>query len=366
MTASRLGELDAGIASLKRRANTRTSASPQPALERIQRSVRNVDVAIRDRQQTVDDLSRRVSALRLREGSELRSREGSPFPSSPKSPPVRPARAVSTPNKPAPRSSVIAHGSPPKTLNASDTPERPAAPAPSLEPTAAMRAAAKDDGTRRRTVARTLERASKDKDAKVAPVTLISRATPASTSTSAPKKAPSLVAHASVARGPVMLDAVPVPGSVQLGASQRSLSASQSGLAESKPALGSSTSAPAPVPAAPAAAAAAAPPTPAPAAAPAPPAPSTPAPAPPASGFSGFAGIKLQLSPSTFSTAAPAERAPRSSLRSSNSKSSHSPAAKLSSTPVVPATGNTGTLFGGVVPPKPKEEGHKKPTGFVR
>jgi hypothetical protein len=53
-------------------------------------------------------------------------------------------------------------------------------------------------------------------------------------------------------------------------------------------------------------------------------------------------------------------------LRSSNSKSSHSPAAKLSSTPVVPATGNTGTLFGGVVPPKPKEEGHKKPTGFVR
>lgn len=37
----------------------------QPPLERIQRSVRNIDAAIRERQQTIDELSRRVASLRV-------------------------------------------------------------------------------------------------------------------------------------------------------------------------------------------------------------------------------------------------------------------------------------------------------------
>lgn len=37
----------------------------QPALERVQKSVRNVDSAIRDRQQTIDELSKRISSIRL-------------------------------------------------------------------------------------------------------------------------------------------------------------------------------------------------------------------------------------------------------------------------------------------------------------
>ena len=47
----------------------------QPALEKVQRSVRNVDASIRDRQQTVDDLARRIGSLRL--FTPDRSREGS-------------------------------------------------------------------------------------------------------------------------------------------------------------------------------------------------------------------------------------------------------------------------------------------------
>lgn len=37
----------------------------QPPLERIQRSVRNIDVAIQQKQQTIDELSRRVASLRV-------------------------------------------------------------------------------------------------------------------------------------------------------------------------------------------------------------------------------------------------------------------------------------------------------------
>lgn len=346
ITDSRLSELDAGIASLKRRANG--PSSPSQNLERIQRSVRNVDVAIRDRQQSIDELARRVSSLRVREGSELRSREGSPFASATASPaPVRQAR-TSTPK----RSSASAAHSSPRSFETPEAPESPAPP-PSLEPTDAMRAAAKQDGTLRRNVGRALAQVSKRKG-EPAPVTLISRATPVSTSTAKPKPkaAPSLVEHASVARGPVMLDAMPIPGSVRLGASKGVASGAQP-----------------PTPS---------PPTPSPQTQPQPqpqsawpstaahvtPAQSTPAP-PPAPAPGGFAGIKLELSPSAFTSTASSERAPRSSLRSSNFKSSHTPAVKLSSTPTLPPAGGGGTLFGGVSPSR-KEEARKAPPGFVR
>jgi len=51
------------------------STSP---LERLQRSARNVDSAIRDRQQTVDDLAKRIGAVRI--ATQPRSREGSAAP----------------------------------------------------------------------------------------------------------------------------------------------------------------------------------------------------------------------------------------------------------------------------------------------
>ncbi|WWD00126.1 hypothetical protein V866_007034 [Kwoniella sp. B9012] len=78
---TKIEELEASIAGLKRRAELREqgrSNTPQPALERVQRSVRNIDAAIRDRQQTIDDLARRIGGVRL----SSPSRSGSPAPSS--------------------------------------------------------------------------------------------------------------------------------------------------------------------------------------------------------------------------------------------------------------------------------------------
>nr|XP_019047643.1 hypothetical protein I302_04259 [Kwoniella bestiolae CBS 10118]OCF26573.1 hypothetical protein I302_04259 [Kwoniella bestiolae CBS 10118] len=78
---TKIEELEASIAGLKRRAEMREQGrgnSQQPALERVQRSVRNIDAAIRDRQQTIDDLARRIGGIRLASPS----RAGSPTPSS--------------------------------------------------------------------------------------------------------------------------------------------------------------------------------------------------------------------------------------------------------------------------------------------
>lgn len=107
MTEARLDELDAGIAGLKRRSKPQQRG---PALERIQRSVRNMDVAMRDRQQAIDDLSRRVSGLRL---GHSHSRESS-----------------------------LAPEEPPKGQAAARPQAAAAAPKPSVEPTDEMRAAA--------------------------------------------------------------------------------------------------------------------------------------------------------------------------------------------------------------------------------
>lgn len=380
MTDSRLSELDAGIASLKRRANASTNKSPNSgqALERIQRSVRNVDVAIRDRQQVVEELSKRVSIMRLREGSsELRSREGSPFPSSPAH--ARASTPTATPSKsqsktPTKLSDAIAHGSPTKRSQTLDTPD---APRPSLMPTDAQREAVKEDDTLRRNVANAL--AGRKMEKNKAPVTLISRATPASTSATAKEKEkkkmskPSLVEHASVARGPVLLDAVPVPGSVQLGSSLTKSLSSSTGPPPAQPqaqaqwqqpaqpaqplaAPGAWSSTPAPPTSGPAAVTLAQAPTATPAT------PVTPAAPPPSGGF-GFGSIKLELSPSTFTSTAPTDRTPRG--RGGSSSKAHATAPKLTSTPVLPAAGAGGTLFGGV-PLTKSDEQRRAPTGFVR
>ncbi|KAK6904192.1 hypothetical protein I203_107708 [Kwoniella mangroviensis CBS 8507] len=78
---TKIEELEASIAGLKRRAELREqgrSNTQQPALERVQRSVRNIDAAIRDRQQTIDDLARRIGGVKL----SSPGRSGSPAPSS--------------------------------------------------------------------------------------------------------------------------------------------------------------------------------------------------------------------------------------------------------------------------------------------
>ncbi|WVF70427.1 hypothetical protein IAT40_005217 [Kwoniella sp. CBS 6097] len=79
VTESRLEELDSSINGLRRKAERHEQgrgASQQPALERVQRSVRNIDAAIRDRQRTIDDLARRIGGIRL--GSPVQTGSGSP------------------------------------------------------------------------------------------------------------------------------------------------------------------------------------------------------------------------------------------------------------------------------------------------
>ncbi|OCF34018.1 hypothetical protein I316_04364 [Kwoniella heveanensis BCC8398] len=81
ITESRLEELESSINGLRRKAERHEQGrgdSQPPALERVQRSVRNIDAAIRDRQQTIDDLARRIGGMRLaspgRAGSSTLSR----------------------------------------------------------------------------------------------------------------------------------------------------------------------------------------------------------------------------------------------------------------------------------------------------
>nr|XP_018265939.1 uncharacterized protein I303_02316 [Kwoniella dejecticola CBS 10117]OBR88097.1 hypothetical protein I303_02316 [Kwoniella dejecticola CBS 10117] len=74
---SKIEDLDASITGLRRRAEQREqgkATSQQPALERVQRSVRNIDAAIRDRQQTIDELARRIGGI----GIQSPSKSGSP------------------------------------------------------------------------------------------------------------------------------------------------------------------------------------------------------------------------------------------------------------------------------------------------
>ncbi|KAK4685887.1 hypothetical protein P7C73_g4252, partial [Tremellales sp. Uapishka_1] len=65
MTETRLEELDAGIIGLKRKIDRKENSKSSSSLpfERIQRSVRNVDAAIRDRLQAVDDLTKRINSI---------------------------------------------------------------------------------------------------------------------------------------------------------------------------------------------------------------------------------------------------------------------------------------------------------------
>ncbi|EIW68597.1 hypothetical protein TREMEDRAFT_74106 [Tremella mesenterica DSM 1558] len=73
----RLDELESLIAGLKRK--DRHSIST-PALERVQRSVRNVDAAIRSRQETIEDLSHRISSMRLNTPTRHFGTRSSPSP----------------------------------------------------------------------------------------------------------------------------------------------------------------------------------------------------------------------------------------------------------------------------------------------
>ncbi|WRT65194.1 uncharacterized protein IL334_002137 [Kwoniella shivajii] len=95
---TKIEELDASIAGLRRRAERQEQGrinSQQPALERVQRSVRNIDAAIRDRQQTIDDLARRIGSIRL----SSPSRAGSPGPSISRSTPRKPMIPSTTTTK---------------------------------------------------------------------------------------------------------------------------------------------------------------------------------------------------------------------------------------------------------------------------
>lgn len=66
-------QLENLLAGLKRRAERQEHRQnpSQPPLERIQRSVRNIDAAIRERQQTIDELSRRIASLRVSTPREI-------------------------------------------------------------------------------------------------------------------------------------------------------------------------------------------------------------------------------------------------------------------------------------------------------
>lgn len=330
MTESRLSELDTGIGGLKRRASERPRG--QPALERIQRSVRNIDTAIRDRHAAVDELARRVSGLRLRSVS----REGTPGPGSPAPARHTPRITLAQALKPA---------------------ETPAKAKPALRPQEDVRAA----------VASALDRPRPRITRKDAPVTKVKGAKGG------------IVAHASVARGPVSVDSIPQPGTAVVAGPSRT----PSRLNRSARAAMPSTPAPAPVPAPTQAAPLVAPvpvpaqtpgtpkpapafgalgsafgATPPPAAAATPPATATPPSTTPGSSpFSGFAGIKLQLDPGDVSSGTP-------SRRGGSSQRAHQGAAKFtgSATAAAPSTGG---LFGNVAPPKPATD-EKKPAGYFR
>ncbi|EKC98548.1 hypothetical protein A1Q2_07144 [Trichosporon asahii var. asahii CBS 8904] len=333
MTESRLSELDTGIAGLKRRASERPRG--QPALERIQRSVRNIDTAIRDRHAAVDELARRVSGLRLRSVS----REGTPGPS------------IGSPARHTPRKSSVTLQ---QALKPVETPAKPA-----LRPQEDVRDA----------VAKALDRPRPRITRKDAPVTKIKGAKGG------------IVAHASVARGPVSVDSIPRPGTAVIAGPSRT----PSRLNRSARAATPSTQAPTPAPARteappplaapvpiPAAQVPATPkPGPAfgafgsafgatpPAAAPTPPgaAATPPSTTPGSSPFAGFAGIKLQLDPGDVSSGTP-------SRRGGTSQRAHQGAAKFTGSTTVSAP-TSGGLFGNVAAPKPATD-EKKPAGYFR
>lgn len=331
MTESRLSELDTGIGGLKRRASERPRA--QPALERIQRSVRNIDTAIRDRHAAVDELARRVSSLRLRPAS----REGTPGPGSPRH---------------TPRKSSV-------TLAQALKPETPQA-KPALRSAEDVRAA----------VAHALDRPRPRVTRKEAPVTKVKGAKGG------------IVAHASVARGPVSVDSVPPPGTAVIAGPSRTpsrlnRSARAATPSTPVPAAASSSSQPqtqAAQTAAPSAPAAAQQATPKPApsfgafgsafGSTPPPQPNTPAASTPpstttpsTSPFAGFAGIKLQLDPGEVTSGTP-------SRRGGSTQRSHQGAAKFTGSASA-ASPSSGGLFGNVAPPKPATD-DKKPSGFFR
>lgn len=347
MTESRLSELDTGIGGLKRRASERPRG--QPALERIQRSVRNIDAAIRDRHAAVDELSRRVGGLRLRPAS----REGTPGPG-----PGSPAAARHTPRK----SSVTLA----QALKPAETPAKTAAPKAQED----VRAA----------VAHALDRPRPRIARKDAPVTKVKGAKGG------------IVAHASVARGPVSVDSIPQPGTAVVAGPSRTPSRLNRSAQSSAPSTSAQPAASVSAPAAPRAAPPTFAPTPVPIAAPTPATPklapafgalgtafgATPPPAaaavaaatPPASSspatgtpgtspFAGFAGIKLQLDPGDVSSGTP-------SRRGGTSQRAHQGAAKFtgSATAAAPSTGG---LFGSVAPPQAGAgSDEKKPAGFFR
>ncbi|ORY23814.1 hypothetical protein BCR39DRAFT_342959 [Naematelia encephala] len=66
-TESQLEELETALAVFKRDTSSDSSkkANGDPVVERIQRSVRAVDTALQERLQTIDELSRRIDAIRV-------------------------------------------------------------------------------------------------------------------------------------------------------------------------------------------------------------------------------------------------------------------------------------------------------------
>jgi len=142
----------------------------QPALERVQRSVRNVDAAIRDRQQTVDDLARRIGSIRLAKLG--RSREGSVAPSSiRREQPASPSQSTISPSR-----------------ISFDTPD---------DVVADVEAILDRDSSRIQ---------NRIKGMKIA------RLTQGGTKPGSK----GYLAHASLANGPIMIDALPLPGSLPI------------------------------------------------------------------------------------------------------------------------------------------------------
>ncbi|KAK8846598.1 hypothetical protein IAR55_005684 [Kwoniella newhampshirensis] len=162
---SRLEELDESVAGLKRRAERREQGregSSQPALERVQRSVRNIDAAIRDRQQTIDELARRIGSIRLSNSPSRASRAGSP--------------AVST---------IASHHQTLTTWRTIDF-------EPSKDVKVEVEAALDGISKLKRPLG----------GLKVATFTKLTTCSPRS----------GLLAHASISKGPLMIDALPSPG----------------------------------------------------------------------------------------------------------------------------------------------------------
>lgn len=315
MTEARLAEVEAGVNGLKRRTERRDSrhTPQQPALERMQRTVRNIDVAIRDRQQSMDELTRRINSLRIaRGGSEVRTRESTPALA-----PAPTPRRVSTGATQSPKGT---HGTPSR-ARGSSVGLAESQPIP-LKPTKEQK-----------------EAVAKALDAK--PIKLrVSKAVVTKADRRGVNKPSSLVAHASVARGPVMLDAMPQPGCLKLTPGpSKGVSAPSTPVVATTAQKSPAHAAAAPV----------APTSPA--------SPVAPAPAPATPSF-GFAGIKLDLDPGNIAST------PGSRRGGATGNRTHHSAVKLSNVPTKPATSG-GTLFGAVVSP-PKTEEKKDPSGFSR